>query len=67
MRVPHTKWCGRGNRAASHRDLGGYAAADRCCRQHDEICPYYIEAWQEKYHLYNSRSYTAMHCTCDDR
>ena len=67
LRVPHTKWCGPGNRAAHHRELGGFAAADRCCRQHDERCPYYIDAWQEKYLLYNERPYTAMHCTCDER
>ncbi|XP_057376206.1 uncharacterized protein LOC130697297 [Daphnia carinata] len=33
--VPHTKWCGKGNLADGPSNLGGYAAADRCCRQHD--------------------------------
>lgn len=65
--VPHTKWCGKGNRADGPSNLGGYAAADRCCRQHDMQCPQHITAWSEKFGLYNSRPYTAMHCTCDDR
>lgn len=65
--VPHTKWCGKGNRADGPSNLGGYTAADRCCRQHDQQCPHHIPAWSEKFGLYNSRPYTAMHCTCDDR
>nr|CAH0106101.1 unnamed protein product [Daphnia galeata] len=65
--VPHTKWCGKGNRADGPSHLGGFAAADRCCRQHDNQCPQHILAWSEKFGLYNSRPYTAMHCTCDDR
>ncbi|XP_046450012.1 group 3 secretory phospholipase A2-like isoform X1 [Daphnia pulex] len=65
--IPHTKWCGKGNRADGPSHLGGYAAADRCCRQHDNECPQHITAWSEKFGLYNSRPYTAMHCTCDDR
>lgn len=66
-RVPNTKWCGRGNSAATQFQLGSYATADRCCRQHDLTCPHHIAAWEEKFDLFNQRPYTAMHCTCDDR
>lgn len=66
-RVPNTKWCGRGNSAITSSDLGGYASADRCCRQHDINCGHFINAWEEKFDLVNQRPYTAMHCVCDDR
>ena len=67
LRVPHTKFCGKGSRSEMVEHLGGFAAADRCCRQHDDRCPHYILAFEEKYELFNGRPYTAMHCTCDDR
>ena len=34
-RMPGTNWCGKGWRVDSAMSMGGYAGADRCCRQHD--------------------------------
>lgn len=67
--VPHTNWCGKGNRAGGEagQQLGGYQAADKCCRDHDLHCPHFIPGYGEAYSLYNSRPFTAMHCSCDDR
>ena len=31
--------CGKGWRADSPVDMGGYTGADRCCRHHDLGCP----------------------------
>ena len=66
-RVPNTMWCGRGTSASMRSELGSYASADRCCRQHDIQCGLFISAWEEKFDLVNQRPYTAMHCVCDDR
>ena len=65
--MPGTKWCGMGYSALEVRDLGGYTGADKCCRAHDLNCPLYIEAFKEKYGLFNWRLYTVMHCACDER
>ncbi|XP_023320578.1 uncharacterized protein LOC111695465 isoform X3 [Eurytemora carolleeae] len=67
VRMPGTQWCGKGWRTDSFSKLGGYSAADRCCRQHDLGCQISIQAGQTKYGLTNYRFHTVMHCTCDDR
>lgn len=64
---PDTKWCGKGWTASSYTEIGGYSKADRCCRQHDKFCPYWIEGLNIKYQLFNWRINTIMHCKCDDR
>lgn len=69
--VPHTNWCGKGNRvlegSGPNQQLGGYQLADKCCRDHDLHCPHYIAGYSEAYSMYNSRPFSAMHCSCDDR
>ncbi len=65
--LPGTQWCGRGFSAKEITQLGAYTGADNCCRRHDLGCPFYIEAFQEKYGLFNWRPYTINHCTCDER
>ncbi|XP_049856749.1 uncharacterized protein LOC126336773 isoform X1 [Schistocerca gregaria] len=67
LRVPGTKWCGKGRSAERYTQLGGFNGADRCCRLHDTTCPFYIAAFQTKYGLFNWRINTLMHCTCDER
>ncbi|CAB3376689.1 Hypothetical predicted protein [Cloeon dipterum] len=67
MRLPGTKWCGRGNTARRFSHLGGFSGADKCCRVHDTACPFYIDAFEEKYGLLNWRVSTIMHCACDER
>ncbi|XP_054256866.1 uncharacterized protein LOC128981891 isoform X2 [Macrosteles quadrilineatus] len=67
MRVPGTKWCGKGYSATKYHQLGGFGAADKCCRVHDTACPFYIPAFEEKYGLFNWRINTLMHCKCDSR
>ncbi|KAG8326045.1 hypothetical protein J6590_051377 [Homalodisca vitripennis] len=67
MRVPGTKWCGKGYSASKYHQLGGFGAADKCCRLHDTTCPFYIPAFEEKYGLFNWRINTLMHCSCDAR
>jgi len=66
-RMPGTNWCGKGWRADSPLDMGGYAAADRCCRHHDLGCPLSIEPGVTKWGLSNVRVHAVMHCACDER
>lgn len=67
MRVPGTKWCGKGFSATSYEQLGSFSRVDRCCRHHDMGCRNYIGALEEKYGLFNWRVNTIMHCSCDRR
>ncbi|XP_053669210.1 uncharacterized protein LOC128719609 [Anopheles marshallii] len=67
MRVPGTKWCGKGWSARNYVEMGGYSKADRCCRQHDLSCPFWILGFETKYNLFNWRVNTLMHCGCDER
>jgi len=67
LRMPGTKWCGKGWRTDSFYQLGGYSSADRCCRQHDLGCTENIQPGEIKYGLLNARIHTVMHCSCDDR
>ncbi|XP_019869407.1 uncharacterized protein LOC109598039 isoform X2 [Aethina tumida] len=66
FRIPGTKWCGKGYSADKYTRLGGFSKTDKCCRRHDMRCPFYIEAMQTKYGLYNWRFNTLMHCDCDE-
>ncbi|RZB40304.1 Phospholip A2 2 domain containing protein, partial [Asbolus verrucosus] len=59
-----TKWCGDGSIATSQNDLGVFAAADRCCREHDH-CAESIEAGGSKNGLVNPGLFTRSHCDCD--
>ena len=63
---PGTKWCGKGNTAKHHDDLGENNETDICCRDHDQ-CPYTVEGFSSKFHLFNYRFYTVSHCECDER
>jgi secretory phospholipase A2 len=67
FRVPGTKWCGKGNTAATYTHLGGFNGADRCCRIHDTACPLFITALDTKYGLFNWGISTMNHCSCDER
>ncbi|XP_047518346.1 uncharacterized protein LOC125058326 isoform X1 [Pieris napi] len=67
LRVPGTKWCGKGFSATHYSQLGGYTRTDRCCRIHDLRCPFWIGGMEKKYGLYNWRVNTLMHCRCDER
>ncbi|KAK7862397.1 hypothetical protein R5R35_004172 [Gryllus longicercus] len=67
LRVPGTKWCGKGRSAIKYTQLGGFSGADKCCRVHDNACPFYISAFEDKYGLFNWRINTIMHCACDER
>ncbi|XP_045782208.1 uncharacterized protein LOC123878878 isoform X1 [Maniola jurtina] len=67
LRVPGTKWCGKGYSATRYSQLGGYTRTDRCCRVHDLRCPFWIGGAEKKYGLYNWRVNTLMHCRCDER
>ncbi|KAJ8923087.1 hypothetical protein NQ315_001639 [Exocentrus adspersus] len=67
LRVPGTKWCGKGYSADKYTRLGGFSRTDRCCRKHDLSCPFWIGAFETKYGLFNWRVNTLMHCNCDQR
>ncbi|XP_063632167.1 uncharacterized protein LOC134803314 isoform X2 [Cydia splendana] len=67
LRVPGTKWCGKGYSATRYSQLGGYTRTDRCCRVHDLRCPFWIGGMEKKYGLFNWRVNTLMHCRCDER
>jgi len=67
VRMPGTKWCGPGWRTDTANKVGGYASADRCCRQHDLGCPLSIEPGATKWQLTNDGFHTGMHCSCDER
>uniref|UniRef100_A0A182J6W9 phospholipase A2 n=1 Tax=Anopheles atroparvus TaxID=41427 RepID=A0A182J6W9_ANOAO len=67
LRVPGTKWCGKGWSARNYVEMGGYSKADRCCRQHDLSCPFWILGFETKYSMFNWRVNTLMHCSCDER
>ncbi|XP_038221475.1 uncharacterized protein LOC119839306 isoform X2 [Zerene cesonia] len=67
LRVPGTKWCGKGFSATHYSQLGGYTRTDRCCRIHDLRCPFWIGGMEKKFGLYNWRVNTLMHCRCDER
>lgn len=66
-RMPGTNWCGKGWRADSPVDMGGYTGADRCCRHHDLGCPLSIDSGETGWGLTNVRPHTVMHCSCDER
>ncbi|XP_064460220.1 uncharacterized protein LOC135370408 [Ornithodoros turicata] len=63
---PGTNWCGTGNSARKFNELGTNSMADRCCRDHDH-CPYTVEAFAKKFHMFNYRIHTVSHCECDER
>ncbi|XP_062555889.1 uncharacterized protein LOC134220809 isoform X1 [Armigeres subalbatus] len=67
LRIPGTKWCGKGWSARSYVEMGGLSKADRCCRQHDLSCPFWILGFETKYGVFNWRVNTLMHCSCDER
>ncbi|XP_045476380.1 uncharacterized protein LOC123682037 [Harmonia axyridis] len=67
LRVPGTKWCGKGYSAEKYTRLGMFSRTDRCCRKHDTTCPFWIGGFSTKYGLYNWRINTIMHCGCDER
>ncbi|XP_053686431.1 uncharacterized protein LOC128735973 isoform X1 [Sabethes cyaneus] len=67
LRVPGTKWCGKGWSARNYVEMGGLSKADRCCRQHDLSCPFWILGFETKYGMFNWRVNTLMHCSCDER
>ncbi|XP_035793833.1 uncharacterized protein LOC118467436 isoform X2 [Anopheles albimanus] len=67
LRVPGTKWCGKGWSARNYVEMGGNSKADRCCRQHDLSCPFWVLGFETKYGLFNWRVNTLMHCSCDER
>ncbi|XP_017785071.1 PREDICTED: uncharacterized protein LOC108568467 isoform X2 [Nicrophorus vespilloides] len=67
LRVPGTKWCGKGFAATKFTQLGGFSRTDKCCRVHDTSCPFWIDGFQTKYGLFNWRVNTLMHCSCDER
>ncbi|RZC35630.1 Phospholip A2 2 domain containing protein, partial [Asbolus verrucosus] len=67
LRVPGTKWCGKGYSADKYTRLGGFSRTDKCCRRHDLSCPFWIGAFETKYGLFNWRVNTIMHCSCDER
>lgn len=67
FRMPGTKWCGKGKRAAKYTSLGMFSRTDKCCRIHDTMCPYWIGGFEEKYGLFNWKLNTIMHCRCDKR
>ncbi|XP_021708995.1 uncharacterized protein LOC5571127 isoform X2 [Aedes aegypti] len=67
LRVPGTKWCGKGWSARNYVEMGGLSKADRCCRQHDLSCPFWILGFETKYGVFNWRVNTLMHCSCDER
>ncbi|CAH0563395.1 unnamed protein product [Brassicogethes aeneus] len=67
LRVPGTKWCGKGYSADKYTRLGGFSRTDKCCRKHDLNCPFWIGAFDTKYGLFNWRMNTLMHCDCDAR
>ncbi|XP_044739771.1 phospholipase A2-like [Chrysoperla carnea] len=61
---PGTKWCGDGNISDFDNDLGLFADADVCCREHDK-CPTFIVRGGSKFGLYNNGLFTRSHCDCD--
>lgn len=65
--IGNTKWCGRGFIATKYTDMGGFSKADRCCRQHDKFCPFWISGFETKYGIFNWRVGTLSHCKCDYR
>ncbi|XP_055530895.1 uncharacterized protein LOC129721855 isoform X3 [Wyeomyia smithii] len=67
FRLPGTKWCGKGWSARNYVEMGGLSKADRCCRQHDLSCPFWILGFETKYGVFNWRVNTLMHCSCDER
>ncbi|XP_026746056.1 uncharacterized protein LOC113507395 isoform X2 [Trichoplusia ni] len=67
LRVPGTKWCGKGFSATRYSQLGGHTRTDRCCRVHDLRCPFWIGGMEKKYGIFNWRVNTLMHCRCDER
>ena len=67
LRIPGTRWCGKGFTARTPLELGGFQGADKCCRLHDLHCPFFVESYATKYGLYNWRVYTLNHCSCDER
>ncbi|XP_034048853.1 group 3 secretory phospholipase A2-like [Thalassophryne amazonica] len=64
--LPPTLWCGPGTMATSYSQLGFFAEADKCCREHD-YCKYYIPPYQSAYGVWNSQMFTISHCDCDEK
>ncbi|KAA0723838.1 Group 3 secretory phospholipase A2 [Triplophysa tibetana] len=64
--LPGTLWCGRGSSAKSYEQLGMFANADRCCRQHDH-CEHIIRAFSVNFGVFNPTLFTISHCDCDHR
>ncbi|GAB0092140.1 hypothetical protein DMENIID0001_071110 [Sergentomyia squamirostris] len=67
LMIGNTKWCGRGFTATKYTDLGGFSKADRCCRQHDKSCPFWVSGFETKYGIFNWAVGTISHCKCDYR
>ncbi|PSN46508.1 Phospholipase A2 [Blattella germanica] len=63
---PGTRWCGKGDRASSSKDLGLFIFTDQCCREHDN-CPDNMSAHGSKHGLTNTGTFTRSHCDCDER
>lgn len=61
---PGTLWCGDGNQAKNHNEVGLFRNTDICCKQHDE-CPAFIKSGSEFKGLRNTGLFTRSHCDCD--
>lgn len=55
-----------GNRSSSYKELGFYAAEDKCCREHDH-CPAALAPGECKKSVCNKGRFTRSHCDCDAR
>nr|XP_023015749.1 phospholipase A2 isoform X1 [Leptinotarsa decemlineata] len=61
---PGTKWCGPGNKAQNHTDLGFHVKEDKCCRDHDK-CPRFLSTGECSQGICNNSPFTRSHCDCD--
>lgn len=61
---PGTLWCGDGNQAKFHNEVGLFRNTDICCKQHDS-CPAFIKSGSEFKGLRNTGLFTRSHCDCD--
>lgn len=64
--VPGTLWCGSGNKAPSHENLGVFSETDKCCREHDQ-CKHTITSFHIKFGIFNGNIFTMSHCDCDNK
>ncbi|XP_011875077.1 PREDICTED: uncharacterized protein LOC105566015 [Vollenhovia emeryi] len=62
--LPGTLWCGTGNIAREHSELGMYTEMDKCCRSHDH-CEDYIRPKTTRYGLYNKYICRSSLCECE--